>query len=168
MFRHVARVTAFPGKCREMSKTPTNRDRRQMSKRMSRHIRLGPERLKLSQFATAELLQKQLVTAWRRDNGGFLPQHALQCCTRRARPMRNALPTIAQPRSPNTRSLQVAHSGRRRDAAQRLWQRKEGHTSTNVVEMYFQLLKLERSDLNPPSFDLNHAWAKTCTVRVKF
>ena len=39
--RYVARVTAFPGKCREMSKTPTNRDRRQMSKRMSRHVRLG-------------------------------------------------------------------------------------------------------------------------------
>ena len=39
--RYAARVTAFPGKCREMSKTPTNRDRRQMSKRMSRHICLG-------------------------------------------------------------------------------------------------------------------------------
>ena len=39
--RHVARVTVFPGKCREMSKTPTNRDCRQMSKRLSRHVCLG-------------------------------------------------------------------------------------------------------------------------------
>ena len=40
--RHVARVTAFlQGKCREMSKTPTSRDCRQMSKRMSRHVYLG-------------------------------------------------------------------------------------------------------------------------------
>ena len=32
--------------------------------------------------------------------------------------------------------------------------KKEGHTSTNVIEMYFQILKLGPSDLNPPSFDL--------------
>ena len=39
--RYVARATVFPGTCREMSKTPTNRDRRQISKRISRHVRLG-------------------------------------------------------------------------------------------------------------------------------